>query len=229
MIAGGATGAQTFQLIGAVGVGGKPKTVAGRENAVRHFTKYLFLRKWISSEEENWSVAKKQELETKLCTPECFQAFAGYLLQATKKNGEHYDSGSIAQYISGAKNHVQNLYPTHGIWTNHASSLLSVNFNAWLTNINSTIEHEVQLRKMKEEIEEQSTFVVGTNLIKKIVQHLFEQNSSVGVERANEIVTTFTSVGRANEASYASYKTTCMVELGGRHSVRHVERGKSGT
>jgi len=78
MIAGGATGGQTFQLIGAVGVGGKPKTVAGRENAVRHFTKYLFLRKWISSEQENWSVAKKQELETKLCTPECFQAFAGY-------------------------------------------------------------------------------------------------------------------------------------------------------
>ena len=47
--------------IDAVGVGGKSKTVGVRENEVRHSTKHLFCRKWISSERGNQSVEKKQD------------------------------------------------------------------------------------------------------------------------------------------------------------------------
>ena len=68
--------------IDAVGVGGKSKTVGVRENEVRHSTKYLFCRKWISSKGENQSVAKKQESETKLCIFQWIEAFKrAYLLK----------------------------------------------------------------------------------------------------------------------------------------------------
>ena len=96
MIPAGGAGAQTIQslpLIGATGIGGRPKTQSGRNLAVKHFSKYLFFIGKISSEAEQWE-QRKAELEIYLCTPECFQVFAGYLVhKAKKQNGENYDKG----------------------------------------------------------------------------------------------------------------------------------------
>ena len=116
MIAAGGAGAQTIQtlpLIGATGIGGRPKTQIGRTLAVKHFSKYLFFIGKISSEAEQWE-QRKAELESYLCTPECFQAFAGYLVhKAKKQNEENYDKGTVLQYLSRAKNYVEKFCNMH--------------------------------------------------------------------------------------------------------------------
>ena len=116
MIAAGGAGAQTIPslpLIGATGIGGRPKTQIGRTLAVKHFSKYLFFIGKISSEAEQWE-QRKAELESYLCTPECFQAFAGYLVhKAKKQNGENYDKGTVLQYLSRAKNYVEKFGNMH--------------------------------------------------------------------------------------------------------------------
>ena len=200
----------SVKLVGTSGVGGKKKTENGRAVALQHFNKYLVWRSLIPSESYDWQ-SKKAEFKDILCNTEVFQGFAGHLLQIKKANGDPYDEGTICQYLSGAKNVVHTLYPEHAVWKNHSRELSSVNREAWFTAINCGIQSEVATRKMNEEIEDQDVYVVGGSIIKDMITYLYNQERPhpvLAIERANEILTTVTTVGRANEASFASYKTS---------------------
>ena len=82
------------------------------------------------------------------------------------------------------------------------------NRHFWFIAINNEAEKEVDRINMALEIAEQDIYVVGNSLVKEIVQYLLTRNTPKDIERASEIVSTFTTVGRANEASYASYQTS---------------------
>ena len=115
----------SFERVGAAG--GAQATVGGKSAAMKHFV--VFLTK-------QYETAEVDDIpEEEVCSVDCFQRFAGYLVHAAEDSkGNSLASKTCNQYLSGVKNFLKEKYPRNPIFE-------SADYpNSWYSKIRQDVE-----------------------------------------------------------------------------------------